>query len=71
MIKIHVDTEEQKERVIKSFEDSSTCPFLGGMCPTKKGCRYCIEENITRKIIDGQGEEWIINPHAGDKTKTN
>ena len=25
----------------------------------------------TRKIIDGQGEEWIINPHAGDKTKTN
>ena len=33
--------------------------------------QYCIEENITRKIIDGQGEEWIINPHAGDKTKTN
>ena len=46
MIKIYVDTEEQKERVIKSFEDSSTCPFLGGMCPTKKGCRYCVEENI-------------------------
>ena len=31
MIKIYVDTEEQKERVIKSFEDSSTCPFLGGI----------------------------------------
>ena len=46
MIRIYVDTEEQKERLIKSFEDSSTCPFLGGMCPTKKGCRYCVEENI-------------------------
>ena len=45
MIKIYVDTEEQKERLIKSLEDSSTCPFLGGMCPTK-GCRYCVEENI-------------------------
>ena len=45
MIKIHVDTEEQKERVIKSLEDSSTCPFLGGMCSTK-GCRHCVEENI-------------------------
>ena len=45
MIKIYVDTEEQKERLIKSLEDSSTCPFLGGMCPTK-GCRCCVEENI-------------------------
>ena len=45
MIKIYVDTEEQKERLIKSFEDSSTCPFLGGMC-SKKGCRHCIKENI-------------------------
>lgn len=33
--------------------------------------QYCIEKNITRKIIAGQGEEWIINPHAGDKNKTN
>ena len=33
--------------------------------------QYCIEKDITRKIIAGQGEEWIINPHAGDKTKTN
>ena len=46
MIKIYVDTEEQKERLVKSFEDSSTRPFLGGMCQTKKGCRYCVEENI-------------------------
>ena len=45
MIKICVDTEEQKERLIKSLEDSSTCPFLGGMC-SKKGCRHCVEENI-------------------------
>ena len=45
MIKIYVDTEEQKERLIKALEDSSTCPFLGGMCP-KKGCRHCVEENI-------------------------
>ena len=33
--------------------------------------QYCIEKDITRKIIAGQGEEWIINPYAGDKTKTN
>lgn len=33
--------------------------------------RYCIEKDITRKIITGQGKEWIINSHAGDKTKTN
>ena len=48
MIKIYVDTEEQKERLIKSFEDSSTCPFLGGIsgCLTRKGCRHCVEENI-------------------------
>ena len=45
MIKIYVDTEEQQERLIKSFEDSSTCPFLGGMY-SKKGCRHCVEENI-------------------------
>ena len=51
MIKIYVDTEEQKERLIKSFEDSSTCPFLGGMCPTKKGCRHCVEENIEFRVI--------------------
>ena len=50
MIKIYVDTEEQKERLIKSLEDSSTCPFLGGMCPTKKGCRYCVEENIEFRV---------------------
>ena len=49
MIKIHVDTEEQKERLIKSFEDSSTCPFLGGMC-SKKGCRHCVEENIEFRV---------------------
>ena len=49
MIKIYVDTEEQKERVIKSFEDSSTCPFLGGMC-SKKGCRHCVEENIEFRV---------------------
>ena len=48
MIRIYVDTEEQKERLIKSFEDSSTCPFLGGIsgCLTQKGCRHCVEENI-------------------------
>ena len=45
MIKIYVEAEEQKERLIKALEDSSTCPFLGGMC-SKKGCRYCVEENI-------------------------
>ena len=50
MIKIYVDTEEQKERLIKSFEDSSTCLFLGGMCPTKKGCRHCVEENIEFRV---------------------
>ena len=50
MIKIYVDTEEEKERVVKSFEDSSTCPFLGGMCPTKKGCRHCVEENIEFRV---------------------
>ena len=50
MIKIYVDTEEQKERMIKALEDSSTCPFLGGMCPTKKGCRYCVEENIEFRV---------------------
>ena len=45
MIRIYVDTEEERERMIKSSEDSSTCPFLGGMC-SKKGCRHCVEENI-------------------------
>lgn len=37
MIKIYVDTEEQKERVIKALEDSSTCPFLGVCVQLKKG----------------------------------
>ena len=51
MIRIYVDTEEQKERVIKSFEDSSTCPFLGGNCLTQKGCRYCVTTNMEIKVI--------------------
>ena len=49
MIKIYVDTEEQKERMIKALEDSSTCPFLGGMC-SKKRCRHCVEENNELRV---------------------
>ena len=48
MIKIHVDTEEQKERMIDVLEDSSICPFLGSVngCVTGKACRDCIKKNI-------------------------
>ena len=59
MIKIHVDTEEQKERLIKSFEDSSTCPFLGGMC-SKKGCRHCVEENIEFHVEENKHREELL-----------
>ena len=52
MIRIYVDTEEQKERMIKALEDSSTCPFLVGVsgCLTRKGCRHCVEENIEFRV---------------------
>ena len=48
MIKIYVDTEEQKERLIDVLEDSSICPFLGSdnRCSTGRACRDCIKENI-------------------------
>ena len=53
MVKIYVDTEEQKERLIKSLEDSSTCPFLGGISGClRKGCRDCIKENIEFHVIE-------------------
>ena len=48
MIKIYVDTEDQKEIVIEALEDSSVCPFLGCVngCLNRKECRDCIKENI-------------------------
>ena len=52
MIKIYVDTEEQKERMIKALEDSSTCPFLvsDNRCFTGRVCRDCIKENIEFRV---------------------
>ena len=48
MIKIYVDTEAQKERLIDVLEDSSICPFLrsDNRCSTGRVCRDCIKENI-------------------------
>ena len=48
MIKIYVDVEEQKERILDILEDSCFCPFLGGIsrCLTGRTCRDCIKENI-------------------------
>ena len=48
MIKIYVDTEQQKERLIDVLEDSSICPFLrsDNRCFTGRVCRECIKENI-------------------------
>ena len=48
MIKIYVDTEEQKERLIDVLEDSSICPFLRGNngCMSALECRDCIKEDI-------------------------
>ena len=48
MIKIYVDAEEQKEKLINSLDDSYTCPFLEYVpgCFTGRECRDCIKENI-------------------------
>ena len=48
MIKIYVDTEEQKEKLIETLTTSYKCPFLDGMatCDSQKDCRDCIKENI-------------------------
>ena len=48
MIKIYVDTEEQKERLLAVLEGSSFCPFLGYIsgCLTGRARRDCIKENI-------------------------
>ena len=48
MIKIYVDTKQQKERLIDVLEDSSICPFLrsDNRCSTGRVCRDCIKENI-------------------------
>ena len=48
MIRIYVDTEEQKEIMIEALDDSSRCLFLGNAsgCFNRKECRDCIEENI-------------------------
>ena len=52
MIRIYVDTEEQKERLIDTLEGSSICPFLGFIsgCTSGKECRYCIKENIEFRV---------------------
>ena len=52
MIRIYVDTEEQKERLIDVLEDSSICPFLrcvNGFL-TGRACRDCIKENIEFRV---------------------
>ena len=48
MIKIYVDTEEEKERLINSLDDSYTCPFLEYVpgCFNGRECRDCIKENV-------------------------
>ena len=48
MIKIHVDTEEEKGRLLETLATSYKCPFLDGMttCDSQKDCRDCIKENI-------------------------
>ena len=48
MIKIYVDTEAQKERLLDVLEDSSICPFLrdDNGCLTGRVCMDCIKENI-------------------------
>ena len=48
MIKIYVDAEEQKRRLLDILEGSSFCPFLGYIsgCLTGRACRDCIKENI-------------------------
>ena len=52
MIKIQVDGEEQKERLLDILEGSSFCPFLGCIsgCLTGLACRDCIDENIEFQI---------------------
>ena len=52
MIRIYVDTEQQKERLIDVLEDSSICPFLGSdnRCSTGRVCRDCIKENIEFRV---------------------
>ena len=52
MIKIYVDTEEQKERLLDILEGSSFCPFLGCVsgCLTGLVCRDCIKENIEFRV---------------------
>ena len=48
MIKIHVDTEKEKEKMIEILATSYKCPFLDKMtaCDSRKDCRDCIKENI-------------------------
>ena len=48
MIKIYVDAEEEKRRLLDILEGSSFCPFLGYIsgCLTGRTCSDCIKENI-------------------------
>ena len=52
MIRIYVDTEEQKERLLETLATSYKCPFLDGMttCDSQKDCRDCIKENIEFRV---------------------
>ena len=56
MIKIYVDDEEQKERLINPLDDSYTCPFLEYVpgCFTGRVCRECIKENIEFRVTSSR-----------------
>ena len=53
MIKIYVDTEKEKEKLIETLATSYKCPFLDEMtvCDSQKDCRDCIRKNIEIKVI--------------------
>ena len=48
MIKIYVDAEEEKRRLLDILDGSSKCLFLGKAsgCLTGRACSDCIKENI-------------------------
>ena len=59
MIKIYVDTEKEKKKLIETLATSYKCPFLDEMtaCDSQRDCRTCVTTNMEIKVIPQTKEE--------------
>ena len=53
MIRIYVDTEEERKKLIETLATSYKCPFIRKTngCNSQRDCRTCVTTNMEIKVI--------------------